>query len=186
MKKVNNKAHDLSIYPFRKSETFLIDTNVWLYLYPAPSSAKVPFAHQYSKGLKAMLSAGSRVIMDATVLSEYLNAYCRIEWNARYRSRYPRFKTFRNSADFATVGKPATIFARSVLKLCTRWNHPFTTADVARMLADFETGSNDFNDGLLIEVCRHYYCKLVTNDSDFTSGGIEVLTTNRKLLAACP
>lgn len=54
---MNNKAHDLSVYPFRKAEVFLIDTNVWLYLYPAPSSAKTRFARQYSKGLKAMLSA---------------------------------------------------------------------------------------------------------------------------------
>ncbi len=28
--------------------------------------------------------------------------------------------------------------------------------------------------------------KIVTNDSDFTVGGIEVLTTNPKLLRACP
>ena len=183
---MNNKAHDLSVYPFRKAEVFLIDTNVWLYLYPAPSSAKTRFARRYSKGLKAMLSAGARLLVDSTVLSEYLNAYCRIEWNARYRSKYPRFKTFRNSSDFATVGKSATTFARSVLKLCTRCDLPFATADIARMLVDFETGLNDFNDGLLIEICRHRCCKLITDDSDFTSGGIEVLTTNPKLLAACP
>lgn len=87
VKKMNNKAHDLSFYPFRKGETLLIDTNVWLYLYPAPSSAKVPFVGQYSKGLKAMLSVGVQLIMDATVLGEYLNAYSRIEWNARHRSK---------------------------------------------------------------------------------------------------
>lgn len=186
MKKMNNKAHDLSVYLFRKGEIFLIDTNVWLYLYPAPSSAKILFFDQYSKSLKAMLSAGARLVMDATVLSEYLNIYCRIEWNARHKSRYPRFKTFRNSADFAAVGRPAAIFARSMLKYCTRCDHPFSASDITRILTDFETGSNDFNDGLLVEICRYNNWKLVTNDSDFTSGGIEVLTANRKLLAACP
>ena len=40
--------------------------------------------------------------------------------------------------------------------------------------------------GELAETCRHNGWKLVTNDSDFTSGGIEILTTNSKLLADCP
>ena len=43
----------------------------------------------------------------------------------------------------------------------------------------------DFNDGLLAETCRHHGWKLVTNDSDFTTGGIEVLTSHPALLRAC-
>ena len=37
----------------------------------------------------------------------------------------------------------------------------------------------------LTETCRRNGWKLVTNDADFTTGGIEVLTTNPMLLRAC-
>jgi predicted nucleic acid-binding protein len=133
-----------------------------------------------------MLAAGSRLVMDAMILSEYLNRYCRIEWNALHKVAYPEFKDFRKSAAFLPVGQAAATFARNMLKLCTRHDHPFAAADVTQVLADFEAGSNDFNDGLLAETCRHHNWKLVTGDGDFTVGGIEVLTTNPKLLAACP
>ena len=187
MTMTRNKAHDLSGYVFSRDEPILLDANVWLYLNPAPSGKRTPFiAHKYGNGLKAMLSAGVQLMMDAVVLSEYLNAYCRIEWRALYKSRYPDFKAFRQSVDFPAVGSGAATYARLMLRQATRHDHPFATLNVSQVLAEFEAGSNDFNDGLLTETCRLNNWKLVTNDGDFTSGGIEILTTNPKLLTACP
>ena len=190
-----NKAHDLSGYVFCKGEIVLIDTNVWLYLNPPPTNSKHPpsskhraasiYGRVYGRGLKAMLSKKARLVMDALVLGEYLNAYCRIEWRASYQAKYPKFKDFRKSSDFSVVGNGAAIFARSMLQLCTRCDYPFSMINVAQTLSDFEIGSNDINDGFLAETCRHNNWKLVTHDSDFTSGGIEILTGNRKLLKAC-
>jgi predicted nucleic acid-binding protein len=136
--------------------------------------------------LKNMLAAGSRLVIDAMVLSEYLNTYCRIEWKALHNAAQPNFKKFRKSPAFLTVGQGAATFARGMLKLCARHDHPFAAADVTRLLTDFEAGTNDFNDGLLAATCRHHGWKLVTNDSDFTTGGIEVLTSHPVLLKACP
>jgi len=181
-----NKAHDLSTYAFQKHESFLLDTNVWVYLYRIPSKKPSRFTASYSAAMKAMLAAGSKLVMDAMVLSEYLNLYCRLEWNALYKITYPDFKAFRKSAAFQSVGQGAATFARSMLKLCTRHDHPFATTDVTRVLSEFEAGANDFNDGLLLETCRQHGWKLVTNDSDFTTGGIEVLTSHPVLLRACP
>lgn len=180
-----NKAHNLTAYSFSESEAFLLDANVWLYLYPPPSGSKHRFVQQYSDGLKSMRIAGAQLIMDAMVLSEYLNAYCRIEWNVLHQTRYPEFKSFRKSAAFKTVGKGAASSVRSMLKLCTCHDHPFAAVDIEQVLNGFAAGATDFNDGLLAETCRHNGWKLVTNDSDFISGGLEVLTTNPKLLAAC-
>ena len=183
---MKNKAHDLATYSFSRGETLLLDANVWLYLYPPSSKSKSKFTQQYSNGLKSMQSAGAQLIMDAMVLSEYLNTYCRIEWKALHQTRYPKFKSFRKSAAFEKVGKGAASFAGSMLKGCVCHDHPFAAANVKQVLADFAAGATDFNDGLLAETCRHNGWKLVTNDRDFTSGGIEILTTNSKLLADCP
>ena len=85
---MKNTVHDLSDYRFRKDDALLLDTNVWLYLNPAPSDqslATSSLSRQYSEAFKAMLSARSLLIMDALVLGEYLNRYCRIVWNALHK-----------------------------------------------------------------------------------------------------
>ena len=185
---MKNTVHDLSDYAFRKDDVLLLDTNVWLYLNPAPSDnspATSSLSRQYSEAFKAMLSAEVLLIMDALVLGEYLNRYCRIEWNALHKREHPCFKTFRKSCTFAGVGRGAAELARSMLRLCVRCDPHFAAADIDAVLADFEKGSSDFNDRVLIETCRRNGWKLVTHDGDFTTGGIEILTTNRILLNTC-
>jgi len=130
------------------------------------------------------MQSETQIVMDVIIISEYLNSYCRIEHKAT-APEIP-FKRFRNSASFAAVGKTATIYARNILKLCQRCNNAFVSTDIDQVLGDFETGVNDINDGLLTDACRQNKWKLVTNDGDFIHGGIEVLTVNHKLLAACP
>ena len=180
-----NRAHDVSQYTFAGGEVILIDANVWLHLYPAPSDRRRQYVVEYSQALKSMLSAGVEVVMDPLVLGEYLRAYCGIEWRALHRRTHPNFKRFRNSADFSTVGGQAAGFARAMLKSCTRRDHPFRRTAVGTVLTYFEKGACDFNDGLLVETCRINGWKFVTHDGDITAGGIDVLTANPKLVAAC-
>ena len=47
-----NKAYDLAAYPFSRGETFLLDANVWLYLYPPPSGNRSTITQKYSSGFK--------------------------------------------------------------------------------------------------------------------------------------
>lgn len=183
---MRNKAHNLATYAFASGEPLLLDANIWLYLFPAPSG--YPFVHAagYSAALKQILAAKALIAMDVLVISEYLNRYCRIEWAALHKAKYPDFKQFRKSTDFATVGPQAGSFAKNILGLCSRYDHPFATINVGQVLSDFESGGQDTNDGFLTESCRQHGWKFVTNDGDFTEGGIEVLTNNPKLIAACP
>lgn len=183
---MKNKARNLSTYAFSKGEALLLDANVWLFLFPAPSDRLPGFANVYSAAFKGMLSVGALLALDALVLSEYLNRYCRIEWSALHKAQYPEFKKFRQSPHFGSVGQGAAVFARKILQLCKRHDHPFSGCNVLQVLNDFETGAHDLNDGLLVETCRHHGWKLVTADGDLSTGGIEVLTTNPKLLTACP
>jgi predicted nucleic acid-binding protein len=181
---MKNKAYDLSTYNFSKDETFLFDANVWLYLFPAPSDKRPFFAQHYSQALKKMLTSKVELALDAIILSEYLNRYCRIEYGAQAPAGLS-FKDFRNSPKFHAVGKAASAHANGIAKLCRLYDHPFGSINLPNLLSNFETGKHDFNDGLLAHVCSRNKWKLVTHDKDFITGGIEVLTTNPKLLSAC-
>jgi len=183
---MKNKAYDLSSYSFSPDEQILVDTNIWLYLFPAPNNPSNNFASQYSNAFSNLISAKSQPILDPIILSEYLNRYTRIEWEGNYKNQYPEYKNFRNSPDFSSVASTAKIFAKKILNFCQIHSIPANELDLYQALADFLNGNIDFNDAILVDICKKKNLKLMTNDSDFQDGGIEVLTTNRKLLRACP
>ncbi len=182
---MKNKVYDLSSYSFSSDEQVLVDTNIWLYLFPAPGNPPYNFAQQYSTAFTKLVSAKAQPVLDPMVLSEYLNRYIRIEWEGYYRSHYRKFKEFRNSTDFSTIVSAAEIFAKKILSCCRIHSIAASELDLNQALTDFSTGGVDFNDGLLIDICKKRNLTLMTNDSDFQEGGIKVLTTNPKLLKAC-
>ncbi|QFY44841.1 PIN domain-containing protein [Candidatus Methylospira mobilis] len=179
---MKNKAYDIAAYQFSKDEPLLFDTNIWLYLFPAPSGQN-PHAPVYSSALKKMQQAGVHLALDVMILSEYLNRYCRIEWKANFPQT--SFKYFRSSPSFNSIGQNAATYAHQILKLCTPYDHPFAAVDIKQILLGFSAGNQDFNDALLADSCRQRGWKLVTHDGDFTQGGIEILTANSKLQVAC-
>lgn len=183
---MNNKAYDLASYSFSLGEQILIDTNVWLYLFPAPGNPQQRFARQYSSAFSQLVKAQAEPVLDPMVLSEYLNRYCRIEWEGHFKAQYPKFKHFRQSRDFPAVASAAQSFATRILNFCQIHTISANELDLIQALADFAAGQTDFNDALLVDICKKRNLKLMTNDADFQRGGIEVLTTNPRLLRACP
>jgi predicted nucleic acid-binding protein len=182
---MKNKAYDLSSYSFHSGEQVLVDTNVWLYLFPAPGKPPHNFAPQYSIAFKNLVSAQAQPVLDPMVLSEYLNRYIRIEWGGSDKSQYPKFKDFRSSPNFSAVASAAEIFAKKILTICQVHSIPASELDLNRALADFSAGGVDFNDAILVDICKRRNLKLMTNDGDFQDGGIEVLTANPRLLRSC-
>jgi len=181
-----NKAHDTGKYVFQAGERILVDANVWLYLQPSSVQPPPHYAGQYSAALKNIITAGAQPVIDALVLSEYVNRYLRLEYDASYKAKYPKFKNFRNSRDFPAVAKSAVAEAKQILAIAASEDTAMSALSLADILGETEAGTLDFNDGVLVELCRLRGWKLLTNDADMQLGGIEVLTTNPKLLKACP
>ncbi|ADJ27041.1 type II toxin-antitoxin system VapC family toxin [Nitrosococcus watsonii] len=182
---MNNKAYDLASYAFSSGEQILVDTNIWLYLFPAPGNPQQVFAGQYSTAFSRLVIAQAQPVLDPMVLSEYLNRYCRIEWEGNFKSQYRTFKQFRQSVDFGPVVSSAHAFAAKILSFCQIHSVSADELDLNQALTDFKSGQVDFNDAILIDICKKRNLKLMTNDADFQYGGIEVLTTNPRLLKAC-
>ena len=179
---MNNKAYNLKNYSFSKGEQILLDTNIWLYLYPAPVNPCSLFAGQYSAAFKKLIEAEAQPVIDPLVLGEYLNRYCRIIYNAKYKEKFKEYKTFRQSKNFAAIAEDATSFAREILAFCQRHSLPANELDLPLALTDFKQGKLDFTDSLLLDICKKKNLKLMTNDSDFRHSDITVLTTNPRLL----
>lgn len=181
-----NKALNSSTYAFQAGERILVDTNVWLFVQPPAAQPPPGFARQYSAALKAIMAAKATPVVEALIVSEYLNRYFRLEYNVSWTGKYVSFKDFRQSGDFTNVARVAVADATQILGLAAAEDTNFSRADLPGILKETENGTLDFNDGVLVETCRLRGWKLLTNDADMQLGGIEVLTSNPKLLAACP
>lgn len=183
--KTKNKAHDAANYLFQKDELILIDANIWLYLLPPAAQPAPAWTSAYSGTFSRLLQAKAQPVVDALILSEYLNRYVHIEY-APWKTSYPKFKDFRQSVDGASILQSAVAEVGQILKSSAACDTLLEKIDMPAVLGAVQSGTVDFNDGLLIENCRLNGWKLLTNDGDMTVGGIEVLTCNKKLLNACP
>lgn len=185
-----NNIHDLAGYQFIREEKFFIDANVWLYLEPWSGSASRKLTDLYSNALKKMLNSGVKIYLNASVLSEYLNRYARLEMEAYNRTPkqadyYKNFKEYRKSPHYPPVAKRANKSALTIIRLCTLIDTPFACYDIAQIMDDHAKCKSDFNDTVFAETCRHHGCKLVTHDTDFPAVdyGLDILTHHSGLLS---
>lgn len=176
---------------FDASCAVFFDANVWLSLYAPPSGGNDPWATHYSAVFNRIVENDVPVLMDSTVLGEYINRYCRIEFQAYEDYEHPNskrsFKEFRTQ-DFATykpIAEDAVSRIREMFEIPTlrRVNGDFAAMDVSAMLTEFGQGKSDWNDQQIIDLCQRNKCSLLTNDVDFKdAAGIDILTCNSKLL----
>jgi predicted nucleic acid-binding protein len=190
---MKNKAFDPRHRTFTAGDQILPDANIWIYLFGPASAAVGTAVTAYSAVLNNMLKSQSQLFLDVLVLGEFINRYARLEYErldppdlVTRKRVYRNFKVFRDSPAFIPVAKDITQQAGVITSLCARLDHHFAQWNVSSLLTDFATGDFDFNDQLLVETCRKYSLSLLTNDTDFTEGGITVFTTHHRLLAACP
>jgi predicted nucleic acid-binding protein len=174
--------HPIDSYTFTKDDTLLFDTNIWMYIY-GPQIPRDPLASVYSDALKRILQSQSKIFMDVLILSEFINAYSRYEFNCAYPpGSKTDFKAYRKTPAYQAVAKAIADEARRILKYCIRTESFFEDVDIDNLLNDFENNCPDFNDQIFAELCKAKNLKLITHDRDFADSGLTILTANPRLL----
>ena len=180
---MKNSAHDITTYVFAPDEGLLIDANVWLVLYGPQGNPPKPKTQIYSSALKSILAAKSRIYLDILVMSEFVNACARFEYDRQpVASKPASFKAFRDSAAFQPIAKGIAAACRKLEKHCERLESQFSTVDISAILAEYENCKADFNDLVLAELCKSKGLSLVTHDGDFKDRGLTLISANPKLL----
>lgn len=180
--------HDARKVALSSSNPVFFDANVWLSIYAPPSKEDEYWKGEYTKVLNRIVNGKVPVLLDATVVSEYINRYCRIEFEAYMgASSKLTFKQFRESRPdyYRPIAKEAADYVKEILDLplIKRVNGDFEAMDLPGMLADFEQGESDWNDQQIVDLCQRNKCSLLTNDADFRDAtDVNILTCNGKLL----
>ncbi|RKU08003.1 PIN domain-containing protein [Candidatus Poribacteria bacterium] len=174
------KAGDIRYYNFTAQDKLFLDANIWLYLY-GPPKLRSYWRPIYTSTFNRMVRAKSRIYIDVLVVSEFINAYARLEWQFVAR-HFNSFKNFRSSSYFKPVAEDIAADVELVLSYCSKTESGFTALPMDDLLADYISGDFDFNDQVITELCKNNGFTFITNDSDFKTQEIPILTANSNLL----
>ncbi len=181
MRTMKYKTGEVLRYNFTSQDKLFLDANIWLYLF-GPRAPRNYWNQIYSRAFNRILNANSQIYIDVLVVSEFINAYARTKWRA-VAPHVRSFKDFRSSTDFKSIAEDITAAIEQIMGYCARTESGFTILPMNNLLADYISGDFDFNDQVITELCKRNGLTLITNDSDFKTQEIPILTANRSLLA---
>lgn len=174
------KAIAVKQHNFSSKDKLFLDANIWFYVF-GPHRPGDPKAETYSDVFSCILNAQCQIYIDVLVVSEFINAYSRRKWKLIAR-HITLFKDFRNSPAFKPVAQDIADDVKQIMKCCSRIESSFTTLDITSLINDYVTGDFDFNDQVITEICKSNGLTLITNDGDFKTQEIPILTANSQLL----
>ena len=162
-------------HAFERNDRLFLDANVWYYIH-GPQSPTDGLQAIYSLALKRMFAAHSNIYTDILVLSEFINAWARNEYQERRLTM--KFKNFRRSREFAPVAAAIADATRRILGSCAVIGSDLPPPLLTQLLLEFATGNIDFNDQIIREICVRERLQLITHDADFGNPDIPILTAN--------
>jgi predicted nucleic acid-binding protein len=181
------KIIDIKSYQPHKDDIFFFDTNIWMYLYCPIGDYKKYIIQPYSNFFKKILDRKSSIFISSIVLSEFFNAYTRLEFNllkSKEPATYQDFKKdFRNSEHYKSIVLTIkNVVQHKILKVAQRIDDKFNHLNVDELFTDIEL--SDFNDKYIVFIANGEEMKVVTNDCDFYTMNLKtaILTANKQLL----
>ena len=127
---------------FDAAHPVFFDANVWLSIYAPPSKEDEYWKGEYTKVLNRIVNGSVPVFLDSTVISEYINRYCRIEFEAYMGIASKKtFKQFRDSEPdiYQPIASDAAESVKEILELplVTRINGDFAAMNICSILDEF-------------------------------------------------
>ena len=186
-----NKILDITTYQPKADDKFLLDANIWLYLYCPLGNYRQTAIQDYDGFLKKAIGIKASIWISSLVLSEVINRWLRLDFGI-YRKLHKK-KNMDFKGDYRPTVKCkglsqniAAIIETKLFQIAGRINDNFSgidSSDILNNLAD-----NDFNDLYYSKLANTNKLVIVTDDADFGSIPLPVtiLTGNPKLLRNNP
>lgn len=157
------------------------DANILIYIF-WPSGAQ-HWENIYSTTFAKLSRQGNEMLVDFIVISEIVNRAIRLEHekfliaNKLNRNNLP-FKKYRNSNEGKTALADIYLMIETdILSSFTIVGKSFTKQEINSFLT---VDSLDFGDKGILLTCQENTCILLTNDIDYKTSDIDILTSNTK------
>lgn len=162
------------------NKNVFFDANVLIYIFwPTVGSNPDSPASRYSSILGALLTNGFKLYLNSVVVSEVVNRILRIEYE-KYKVAHDvsnlAFKDYRDSADGMQVQQDIfDMFNNRIFNLFSI-KEKCLTKDMVKSFLTID--SLDFNDKIIVDVCKSNGFVLLTHDRDFVSENVDIISAN--------
>jgi len=168
MKVDNLKEHNVS-----PLNSYLFDTNVWLYIYGPLANSERKKQNLYAKLLRDILDRKAGLFITSIVLSEYINRVLRIEfdhWKKRTDNINADYKRdYRTTDDFKDSLTDVKAQVKDILHNVTQKRpDDFNNIDIDSIVNTM-SNSSDFNDVYLVRCCERGNMCFVSDDKDIVN-----------------
>lgn len=158
------------------------DANILIYLFWASASSS--WENQYASLYTKLNAQNNKFVLDYIVLSEFINRAARIEYdnylaaNNLTKNSF-RYKDYRNSQDGQTALEDIYLtVTQDILNEFEVVEKSYSRDDLMMMCF---VDNLDFSDKAIEKICNENQFVLLTNDTDFSSSNIDILSCHNKL-----
>ncbi|NOR46808.1 MAG: PIN domain-containing protein [Methanosarcinaceae archaeon] len=179
---VSNIKH-IDNYSPNNGDILFFDANIWLAIYgPSPKHwAQAPCSSLFHELIKNNID----IYTNSLLISEVVNSWARLEFNQQRKElgfEPHQFKMFRETPQFLDVAEDISINIEKILRWSKRFDSSLESIDMDTIISKYGHGTHDFNDLVFGEICKSNNLILVTNDRDFCTTDVNILTANNLLL----
>lgn len=172
---VRYSTNNLSVLQNRK---IFFDANILIYLFWPSGSHR--WENEYSTAFANILRQQNELLVDYIVISEIINRAMRLEYDKSPLKISLTFKQYRDSSEGQLALSDIHLVVKSnILNRFTVIGKAFSKTDILTLLT---VDSLDFSDKAIILTCKENTCLLLTNDADYKSADIDIVTANPAIL----
>lgn len=177
---VTNIEH-IDNYSPSDGDMLFFDANVWLAIYgPSPKYwAQSSCSSLFYKLIKNNID----IYTNSLIISEIVNTWARLEFHQQriqLEFKPNEFKMFRETPQFLDVAEDIGINIKKILRWSKR-DSSLDSIDMEIIISKYGSGTYDFNDLVFGDICKANDFILVTNDYDFCTTDVDILTANNRM-----
>lgn len=169
-------------YSPSEGDKIFFDANIWLTIYgPSPKHwAQAPCSSLFYELIKNNID----IYTNSLIISEVINSWARLEFNQQRKElgfEPNEFKKFRETPEFLDIAKDISINMEKILRWSKRFDSSLESIDMNNLFTKYRSGTYDFNDIIFGEICKANDFIFVTNDQDFCTTDVNILTANKNM-----
>jgi len=157
------------------------DTNVWLFINGPFVDIRDRRYTIYSGLFSKALKAGADIYLPQVVVGEFVGVSIHYQL---MHSKIPKPKKVHHHPEYVDWIKEISDDLFHISDACKQVDDCFSKRDLDKCMALSSGGGIDFNDVLLVSLCREMGFTLVTDDGDYAGQDLDIATSNKRILNA--
>lgn len=161
----------------------LFDTNVWLLIYGINADPTDRRSLAYSALYKKALEKSCPIHICQTIITEYVSVSLRLRASVAGWQPSHGLGKIHQQRDYKTWAEEVSDEVAAILEGINCISDDFDGSRVDTHIKESGNNNIDYCDLIIKEFCVNRALRLVTDDRDFSSQNVDIITANRRLVS---